>query len=74
MFIWSHIKLFKNIVEIMWLIYAERSDFSVTGDVNFKDLLHLLQILDFKYLLKLTLEPKNIVELLESDQDIINIK
>ena len=29
------------------MIHAERSDFSVTGDVNYKDLLHLPQVLDF---------------------------
>ena len=58
----------------MWLIHAECSDFSVTGDVNSKDLLHLSQILDFKYLSELTLESKDVVELLRSDQDIINIK
>ena len=56
------------------MIHAERSGFSVTGDVNSKDLFHLSQILDFKYLLELTLEPKDVVELLGSNQDIINIK
>ena len=56
------------------MIHAERSGFSVTGDVNSKDLLHLPQVLDFKYLLELTLESKDVVELLESNRDIINIK
>ena len=57
----------------MSLIHAKCTSFAISSDSNVKNSLHLSQVLDLEYLLKLVLESLHLLKSFDRNAYVINV-